>query len=79
MNKFLEDLDRSVQKTCCCENQTDKRICRKEYTKLPENPVVAMAYVPFQINTDMLEPDKALCVGTLFSVLNKPFLGGKCI
>ncbi|MCH5170594.1 MAG: spore coat associated protein CotJA [Oscillospiraceae bacterium] len=38
-----------------------------------------MAYVPFQTNTERYDAEKALCQGTLFPTLNKPFLGGKCI
>lgn len=37
---------------------------------------LAMAYVPWQKWTDLYEPDKALCVGTIFCQLNKPFEGG---
>ena len=48
-------------------------------TKLPENPVVTMAYVPFQVCTEQYDAEKALCQGTLFPNLDKPFLGGKCI
>lgn len=48
-------------------------------SKLPANPVSAMAYVPFQINSAMYETEKALCRGTAFPDLDKPFLGGKCI
>ncbi len=80
MDKFLEELENNIQKTCFCE---DKDIeCSNEYkgiSKLPKNPVVAMAYVPFQTCTDEYDVEKALCYGTLFPVLNKPFLGGKCI
>ncbi len=42
---------------------------------LPENPVVAMAYVPFQTDTTAYNEMKALKSGTLFPVLDKPFLG----
>ncbi len=45
-------------------------------TFLPDDPVVAMAYVPFQIDKSMYDDDKALKVGTLFKDLNKPFLRG---
>ena len=44
-------------------------------TALPENPVVAMAYVPFQLDKTSYSPEVALCEGTLFCVLNKPFCG----
>ncbi len=43
---------------------------------LPANPVVGMAYVPMQISLDMYPLAKAYDVGTLFPVLDKPFLGG---
>ena len=42
---------------------------------LPEQPVVAMAYVPMQTDTSMYDENKALAEGTLFPVLNKPFAG----
>lgn len=42
---------------------------------LPENPVVAMAYVPMQTDTTMYDESKALAEGTAFPVLNKPFAG----
>lgn len=44
-------------------------------TALPANPVVAMAYVPFQLDKASYSPEVALCEGTLFKVLNKPFCG----
>lgn len=42
---------------------------------LPENPVVAMAYVPFQTDTTTYDEMQALKIGTLFPVLDKPFRG----
>lgn len=44
-------------------------------TALPANPVVAMAYVPFQLDKTAYTPEQALQNGTLFTVLNKPFCG----
>lgn len=44
---------------------------------LPEDPVPAMAYVPFQQYGAVYEPEKALASGTLFPDLDKPFSGGK--
>lgn len=44
-------------------------------TALPENPVVAMAYVPFQTDSTVYDEMQALKYGTLFPVLNKPFVG----
>ena len=43
---------------------------------LPADAAVTMAYVPFQINKEMFGDDEALCKGTLFKTLNKPFLRG---
>ncbi|MCI9273184.1 MAG: spore coat associated protein CotJA [Clostridiales bacterium] len=43
---------------------------------LPKNPVVAMAYVPYQGTTGtMYNPEQGLNAGTMFPVLDKPFLG----
>lgn len=42
---------------------------------LPENPVVTMAYVPFQTDTTTYDEMQALRAGTLFPVLDKPFKG----
>ena len=42
---------------------------------LPDDPVVAMAYVPFQQWGDVYEPERALDAGTLFPDLDKPFYG----
>ena len=44
---------------------------------LPEDPVPAMAYVPFQQWGQMYEAERALDSGTLFPELDKPFFGRK--
>ena len=44
-------------------------------TRLPEDPALAMAYVPVQLDTATYTPADALDAGTLFPVLDKPFLG----
>ena len=36
---------------------------------------LAMAYVPWQTWRDIYEVEKALCHGTIFCELDKPFLG----
>ena len=41
---------------------------------LPENPVVAMAYVPYQNPTTIYTPEQGMSSGTMFPCLNKPFL-----
>ncbi|NCC87160.1 MAG: spore coat associated protein CotJA [Clostridia bacterium] len=43
---------------------------------LPKDPTVTMAYVPFQTKSKLYSSEKALSKGTLFEVLDKPFLGG---
>ena len=44
-------------------------------TPLPENPVVAMAYVPYQQFNTVYSAEKALDNGTIFPELDKPFFG----
>ncbi|MBO5936845.1 MAG: spore coat associated protein CotJA [Clostridia bacterium] len=41
----------------------------------PREISVAMAYVPFQQWCDVYQCDKALCQGTIFPVLDLPFMG----
>lgn len=59
-----------------------KNDCGKEFdsfkalSSLPEDTVTTMAYVPFQTDKSMFEAEIALCKGTLFSDLYKPFLRG---
>lgn len=57
----------------------DNCVCTQEKGKFPENAALAMAYVPMQTNTEMYDPSKALCCGTVFPVLDKPFMkaGGR--
>lgn len=43
---------------------------------IPENAVLAMAYIPWQHLEEVYEPEAALANGTLFPVLNKPFTAG---
>jgi len=54
---------------CNCPPQSD-------LPALPETPVVAMAYVPFQTDNAVYDAAKALQRGTVFPVLDKPFLAG---
>ncbi len=57
----------------------ENRECKcVDLPKLPEYPVVAMAYVPFQTELEMYNSEDALKNGTLFPELNKKFYGGKC-
>ena len=52
-------------------------IC-EEMPKLPNYPVIAMAYVPFQTELVTYTCVEALNNGTLFPELDKKFYGGKC-
>ena len=46
---------------------------------LPDKPVEAMAYVPFQpYSPEMNKPVLGYENGTLFKSLHKPFYGGAC-
>lgn len=47
-------------------------------TPFPEDYSVAMAYVPIQTDISVYDEMKALEVGTLFPVLNKPFNPARC-
>ncbi len=38
---------------------------------------LAMVYSPYQAFEDLYEPEKALCQGTLFAQLDKPFYGSR--
>ena len=49
--------------------------CNCVTTEFPKDTVVAMAYVPFQLDKTSYSAEIALCEGTLFPVLNKPFCG----
>lgn len=42
----------------------------------PADTAVTMAYVPFQTDKAMFSEEDALCKGTLFRTLEKPFLRG---
>lgn len=44
-------------------------------TPLPEKVTVAMAYVPYQIDSDTCSEEQGMNMGTMFPVLNKPFIG----
>ena len=56
-------------------NDFMQNMLRNEYgiTPLPSDPVVAMAYVPFQIPENVYSAEQGISVGTMFPELNKPF------
>ena len=43
----------------------------------PRDPVVAMAYIPYQNPKAVYTASCGLKKGTMFPCLNKPFLGGR--
>lgn len=50
-----------------------------EMKPIPEDAVVAMAYVPWQRLQEVYDPEVGLHYGTIFPELHKPFLaGGRC-
>lgn len=57
-------------------NEHESECCM--YDSLNNLPI-AMAYVPWQEFKDLYPAEKALCRGTIFEELDKPFLGkGGC-
>ncbi len=51
----------------------------EQKSTFPCDPVVAMAYVPWQQFKEVYEPEVAMQHGTIFAELYKPFLaGGRC-
>ena len=56
------------------ESMPDTECCHSIKT-FPKEISVAMAYVPYQQWCDVYQCDKALCQGTIFPVLDLPFMG----
>lgn len=69
---------------CSCSNaragygydRTHLHMCG--VSAFPDNPVLAMAYVPMQTDFELYSCKKALACGTIFPALDKPFLAGGC-
>ncbi len=64
-----------------CQNQnpcTVKTCGNRGRSPLPADIAEAMAYVPFQQWQSPYCIETALCKGTVFPVLDNPFLGGRC-
>ncbi len=64
-----------AEPTACCDSHRDMG-CRGG--DMPDDFAVAMAYVPIQKDSSTYDDMQALCEGTLFPTLNKPFLGSDC-
>ncbi len=67
-------MDNNTNKPCTCTKETSA--C--DITALPECTTTTMAYIPFQLDLSYYSADKALCRGTLFCDLDKPFKG-RCV
>ncbi|MDD5953304.1 MAG: spore coat associated protein CotJA [Oscillospiraceae bacterium] len=68
----------STQKNQQWEQPMDDMDCtRMDRSPLPKDPVVAMAYVPFQQfnNKNLYGAEEGFGRGTLFPDLDKPFSG----
>jgi len=62
--------------TACCEEDHPTHTCSHDSLN---NLPIAMAYVPWQEWKKIYAAEKALCRGTIFEELDKPFLGkGGC-
>ncbi len=55
-------------------NMYKEQLC-KDISSLPENPVNAMAYIPYQQWGETYEASAGYNQGTIFPVLDKPFYG----
>lgn len=80
MKDFLDYCENAMKSSMECECPEIKST--DEYfgiSALPNCPVTAMAYVPFQTNTTMFDVETGFKNGTVFQDLYKPFLGGCCI
>ena len=67
-NSYAVYRNSETQGLCECQ-------CQCAISVFPSEISVAMAYVPFQQWCDIYECDKALCQGTVFPVLDLPFMG----
>ena len=55
--------------------QVFERSKRGTPSPLPEDLSLAIAYVPFQQNSDSVPSEEGFCRGTIFPELYKPFTG----
>ena len=49
---------------------------RRTAMPIPDDWAIAMAYVPLQTDTTVYDEMQALCQGTIFPALDKPFKRG---
>lgn len=60
---------------CGMQNEMECSRCRDEASYIRPDFAIAMAYVPWQQFGGLYEPEKGFETGTIFSELDKPFLG----
>ncbi len=70
----MNNMRNSYSQYRSAESGNDVECCRT-LKVFPKEISVAMAYVPFQQWCDVYQCDKALCQGTVFPVLDLPFMG----
>lgn len=71
----MDDHCRNAGECIRCRQNNSLRFGDIPLDQLP----LTMAYVPMQQYTESYDPEKALCAGTLFPELDKPFCGrGVC-
>lgn len=64
-----------------CNNrysQNGQQNARMQCGSTTNDMPIGMCYVPWQKWGNIYDPYKALCRGTVFADLDKPFLGGNC-
>ena len=67
--------ERSAEAFCsCADARQGTNGCRNDCLR---GQSLAMVYSPCQDFKDLFDPTEALCHGTLFSELYKPFCGGR--
>ncbi len=71
---FMRMNERSGAVCDMCKQQEIR--FRRSEQPFPDDYSVAMAYVPVQTDTTVYDEMQALCEGTLFAALNKPFMRG---
>lgn len=88
MNRNTRQISREASNDCGCkmEQSEDYRHpsceCSKDSCNQATAPVdsmmLAMAYVPWQQWEEIFDYEKALCIGTIFVNLDKPWTGRAC-
>lgn len=60
---------------CNIQKQMEGNLCGKIPSIFCTDVAIGMGYVPWQKFCGIYEPERALQAGTIFSELEKPFLG----